>query len=249
MMEVKNIGNHNKNLIEDTRNQNTSSWCSLFLLGLKLKTKQCKELRSWSLPKQQCSNHLWSKVKHLESKSDVHVHCIVAWILHHERKFDTLFCCSVACILHHHCKKPQNNIFHINNPQSKKFNLTLTSNPKPWCLALVCVVDVCPTYASWHFAKHDTCQGTGMTYVSEKQGPPRSGIVRFFIDSCPAVRAPNTLVYALVDTRTKIDTRPLLVQSHWCAGESLADPLSLSLTRVWQGLVGGVCYCASKINK
>ncbi len=159
MMEVKNIGNHNTNLIEDTGNQNTNSWCSLFLLGLKLKTKQCKELRSWSLPKQQCSNHLWSKVKHLESNSDVHVHCIVAWILHHERKFDTLFCCSVACILHHHCKKPQNNIFHINNPQSKKSNLTLTSNPKPWCLALVCVVDVCPTNASWHFAKHDTCQG------------------------------------------------------------------------------------------
>jgi hypothetical protein len=36
MMEVKNIKNHN-----------TNSWHSLFILGFKLKTKQCKELRAY----------------------------------------------------------------------------------------------------------------------------------------------------------------------------------------------------------
>jgi hypothetical protein len=45
-MEVKNTRNENTNLIKDIRNQNTNSWHNLFFLGLKLKTKQCKELRA-----------------------------------------------------------------------------------------------------------------------------------------------------------------------------------------------------------
>jgi hypothetical protein len=47
MMEVKNIGNQNTNLIEDIGNQDTNSWHSLFFLSFKLKTKQCKELRTY----------------------------------------------------------------------------------------------------------------------------------------------------------------------------------------------------------
>jgi hypothetical protein len=47
MTEMKNIGNENINLIEDIRNQNTNFRCNLFLLGLKSKTKQCKELKAY----------------------------------------------------------------------------------------------------------------------------------------------------------------------------------------------------------
>jgi hypothetical protein len=47
MLEVKNIGNQNINLIEDTRNLNTNFQHNLFLLGFKSKTKQCKELRTY----------------------------------------------------------------------------------------------------------------------------------------------------------------------------------------------------------
>jgi hypothetical protein len=51
----------------------------------------------------------------------------------------------------------------------------------------------------------------GMTCVSEKNAHPCKVLHFFFDNSCPTVRAPNTLVYALVDTWTKVDTRPTLV--------------------------------------
>jgi len=83
------------------------------------------------------------------------------------------FCCSVAYILHHHCKKPQNNIFHINKLQNKKSNLTfklltLNLDALHWCVT----TNVCLTNASWHFAKHYTHRGMGMTYALKKKSSP-----------------------------------------------------------------------------